>query len=215
VAKAKQYTESGTSPPIHLCECGCGEPTSIARQSHTKQKYVKGQPMRFARGHHVAAPLAERFWKKVNKNGPVPAHYPRLGRCWVWTGSRMCGYGCITVKGKRTKAHRVAFFLENEHWPVPWGLHRCDNPICVRPSHIFEGTHKDNDQDKMRKGRQSKGSRHGHAVLSEVDVVRLRRLYGEGNSTHQELADEYGVCRATVSLLIQGSTWKHVPLDTL
>lgn len=99
--------------------------------------------------------LYDRFWEKVDKNGPVPAHRPELGPCWVWTAGRSHGYGLIYVdRSGKTRAHRVSFFLKHGRWPQPCGLHRCDNRLCVRPSHIFEGTKADNVRDMDAKGRR-------------------------------------------------------------
>lgn len=93
-------------------------------------------------------PLAERFWEKVRKSDG----------CWEWTGSRnAAGYGKLSegaAGSPRLRAHRVSWELANG--PVPaglWVLHRCDNPPCVRPDHLWLGTRLDNMQDCARKGR--------------------------------------------------------------
>lgn len=88
----------------------------------------------------------ERFWSKVDKRGP--------DECWPWTGGKFWdGYGWFSVAGAKKKAHRVSFFLQHGRWPEPCCLHRCDNPGCVNPVHLFEGTHTDNMRDRERKGR--------------------------------------------------------------
>lgn len=96
-----------------------------------------------------------RFWAKVDKNGPVPSHMPHLGRCWVWKGTANSGwYGHFSVDKKRQYAHRLSWEMHNA--PIPNGLiicHRCDNASCVRPEHMFLGTHADNANDKSAKGR--------------------------------------------------------------
>jgi hypothetical protein len=98
----------------------------------------------------------ERFWKYVDKDGPVPEHVPYLGQCWLWTAGRdKGGYGKFTVDGGYIRAHRFSY--EMVHGPVPDDkpqvLHRCDNPSCVRPSHLWAGTNEDNTADKENKGR--------------------------------------------------------------
>lgn len=110
-------------------------------------------------------PISERFFAFVNRDGPIPEHRPELGKCHVWTGATDSkGYGQIgsgsQVDGTRghVAAHRQAW--EFEHGPVPEGLsvlHHCDNPPCVRGSHLFVGTHLDNMSDMVSKGRH--GSR--------------------------------------------------------
>jgi hypothetical protein len=100
-------------------------------------------------------PIAERFWPKVDRNGP--------NGCWVWTGSLGAkGYGRIGsgARGAPTLlAHRVAWGFK--HGPIPDGLfvcHKCDNPPCVNPEHLFLGTNRDNILDCMSKGRHVKSA---------------------------------------------------------
>lgn len=114
------------------------------------------------RGHYFCSPacrnaarvvpLAERFWRRVDKSGP----------CWIWTGAQgHHGYGRIGIgghDGPTVLAHRVAWELSNG--PVPEGLcvlHRCDNPPCVNPDHLFVGTQADNIRDCKEKGRMRNG----------------------------------------------------------
>lgn len=91
--------------------------------------------------------VARRFWDKVDKSGD----------CWLWTAGITAGkYGIISISGKRHYAHRVSWELVNG--PVPEGLfvlHKCDVRRCVRPDHLFIGTHDDNMADMMAKGRHS------------------------------------------------------------
>lgn len=99
---------------------------------------------------------AERFWTKVNKDGPFPENLPREnGQCWVWVAARdKHGYGRFGIKDKVKLSHRVAW--ETLVGPVPdnlWVLHHCDYPSCVRPDHLFLGTAADNSADMVKKGR--------------------------------------------------------------
>lgn len=104
-----------------------------------------------SRGH---PPLTERFWGKVNKERGFGPN----GDCWEWTGHRMkFGYGVIRSDGKVHKAHRISYSINIA--PIPDDLmvcHHCDNPACVRPDHLFVGTHQDNMDDRMAKGRYHK-----------------------------------------------------------
>lgn len=108
-----------------------------------------------------------RFWSNVR----------RSDGCWEWTGSkRGNGYGCLAVGGRQVGAHRVAW--ETQNGPIPEGLfvlHKCDNPPCVRPDHLFLGTAKDNAMDMARKGRAA-GARQTHCPkghpYTEANVYR-------------------------------------------
>ena len=137
--------------------------------------------------------------------------------CWEWQAGRSRrGYGMFRV-GRKLKnnlatvgAHRFAWIMA--HGDAPEGLcvcHKCDNPGCVRPSHLFLGTHKDNARDCISKGRKNcrSGSDHWAAKLSEKDVasIRLRCSLGELQKT---LAMEYGVSRATVCLIVNRKHWR-------
>jgi hypothetical protein len=105
--------------------------------------------------------LSERFFAKVDQNGPVPAHCPELGPCHVWTGARRQGVAALQVDGRNTIAARVAWFLETGAWPTLCVLHKCDGGDrgCVRFGHLFEGTRLDNNRDRSRKGRTATGNR--------------------------------------------------------
>lgn len=91
-------------------------------------------------------PAAERFWSRVNKNGPIPEHCPELGRCWVWTkGLNGTGYGDFSAGSKRISAHKWSY--EAAKGPVPTGLeldHLCRNRLCVNPEHMEPVTHAEN-----------------------------------------------------------------------
>jgi len=98
----------------------------------------------------------ERFWSKVEKNGPTPAHCPEVGQCWMWEGGfGTSGYGKSYRFGKLIYAHRAAYMIENgsEGMDGMFVCHKCDNQKCVRPAHLFLATQKENIQDCIRKGR--------------------------------------------------------------
>jgi hypothetical protein len=145
-----------------------------------------------------------RFWAKVAR-GPG---------CWEWTGALSRGYGQFAVGGSKRVlgAHRVSW--EHVNGPVPPGLfvlHRCDNPRCVRPDHLFIGTIKDNTADMLAKGRHNppRGSRCGTSKLTESDAAAIRSLAAEGFA-HPIIASRFSVSRPTVSLIVARKTWRHV-----
>ncbi len=154
--------------------------------------------------------LPARFWVKVNKSGPAPAHAPELGPCWLWTGCIVLKYGIAWYRGRATKAHRVAWELTIG--PIPDGLkvlHRCDTPACVRTDHLFLGTQAQNVEDMERKGRGRKavGAQHGRSRLNEDMARRIRASGGESPTL---LARALGVSEGAVRAVLRGETWRHV-----
>lgn len=128
--------------------------------------------------------IEERFWAKVDKDGPVPEHMPHLGACWVWTASKLnSGYGQFGIGGKLRYAHRLSWEMERGEIPDNLCvLHSCDNPPCVRPEHLFLGTRRENSSDCQRKGRLARGDTHG----SRTHPERLARGDANGARRHPE-----------------------------
>ena len=127
--------------------------------------------------------IESRFWPKIN----------RTTTCWLWTGAKHpFGYGSFRFKGKHFLAHRLSFELTNG--AVSKDLlvcHKCDNPPCVRPTHLFLGTYADNSADMARKGRHP-----GSPKLSERDVKEIRRLRKKGKFL-AELAQRFNISSYT------------------
>lgn len=147
---------------------------------------------------------AERFWKKVDRRGP--------DECWPWiAGLHRSGYGWFRdERGRAIYAQRWAF--ASEFGPIPQGghiLHRCDNPPCVNPAHLYLGTHADNMRDLAERGNISmKGEHNPRARLTEVDIAEARRLYAEGGTSYASLARRFGVAKATIGHALSGRTWQ-------
>lgn len=158
--------------------------------------------------------LEQRFWEKVDKSGPVPGHVPEIGNCWVWTaGTTAYGYGQMSYMLKPWYAHRLSWLIANGDPGALCILHRCDNPACVRPEHLFVGSKLDNMQDKMAKGRgyipDHKGEECYQAKLTDVTALEALRLYAEG-STLTELGERYGVTIQAIYALVRRKTWRHL-----
>lgn len=148
--------------------------------------------------------VEERFW----------SHVDRSGSCWLWTGKRnKQGYGWFSETHSRgIQSHRFAFRLKHGYLtPGRHVCHRCDTPACVNPDHLFEGTAQENIRDSWDKGRRSQaGERNAYHKLTDIQVVAIRRRYAAGGVYQRELADEYGVHRVLISLIVRGKVWQHV-----
>lgn len=147
--------------------------------------------------------------------------------CWEWGGDKsLFGYGrcCATFGGKKRilAAHRVAWMFANG--PIPSGMcvcHKCDNPSCVNPGHLFLGTIADNNRDRHAKGRDAtgaragsfvhaermlRGERHPRAKVSDADVVEIRRAYFAGEATQKQLGERFGIRDTQVSNIVRGAS---------
>lgn len=154
--------------------------------------------------------LAERFWSKVRKSSG----------CWLWKGAvRNDGYGWFsrTRQEGPERAHRMAWQLIRGI--IPKGkqvLHKCDTPQCVRLSHLFLGTHRDNMSDMFAKGRRvaARGSENGKAKLSEGKVLELFKQYASGRYTCRSLALQMGMGNSTVAHVLgrrRQFSWVKIP----
>lgn len=176
--------QCGEQKPLHtdgVCSSGCRNKSSA---------------------DHSEATLMVRFWSKVDKS---PGLGPD-GDCWHWT-ARVDGrgYGEIKVKGNYKKAHRLSLFGMAGLDDPRFACHRCDNPKCVRPEHLFAGEAVDNVRDMHAKGRFNSTAKARRKLTDEqVREIRLTR------PTHQGGADRYGVSTKTISGILKGSLYRDV-----
>ncbi len=135
--------------------------------------------------------------------------------CWLWTAAKAGhGYGAFCIDGRQGYAHRFSYM--HHVGPIPASLHvlhRCDVPSCVNPDHLFVGTVVDNSDDKIAKGRQARGSKHGHSKISLADVMRARALRASG-ATMLAIARSIGVCRQQAARIVRGERWRHVGAES-
>ena len=151
----------------------------------------------------------ERFWTKVDKSG----------ECWEWTANLYSnGYGQFYLNGTMVLSHRLSYVMNHPLTIDLWKhreifvCHRCDNPRCVNPAHLFLGTHTDNMRDREAKGRANrpKGEEQSQSKLTETQVREIRIKYATGGISYQQLALEYGVSFGGVGHIIQRRSWKHI-----
>lgn len=175
------------------------------------------EPDREARLMNLTTSDIHRFFNKINIGLP--------DECWEWTACRGTDpygnirYGFFGFRGKNQLAHRIAWVIANGD--IPEGmqvLHKCDNPGCCNPAHLFLGTPADNMQDKCNKGRQSHcgtkspchGTKSPHAKLTEETIREIRLRYQAGGIRHKDLAAEYGVAKSLIARIIRRESWAWV-----
>ena len=150
-----------------------------------------------------------KFWRRVDKS-------PEPNGCWLWTGPMQnMGYGRMRFGGKDQLAHRISYKLAYGDWPANFGCHTCDNPKCVRPDHVYDGTHADNMSDCVSRGRNRTPFTDGHKrslakrVLTESDVFRILDLTADGIKPWS-MHNKHGV-RAfpyAIGLILKGITYR-------
>lgn len=154
--------------------------------------------------------LTERMELYTNKSGGDDG-------CWPWVGTvRANGYGHIRVGHKMVPAHRVAYELAFGRIPYCEGhhgmcvCHRCDNPSCVNPRHLFLGDHKANMADKVAKSRQQRlgGSANGRAKIDWEDVASIRSMYAAGGMSYGKLSTRFGLSKSQIGEIVREESWK-------
>jgi len=155
--------------------------------------------------------ISERFWSKVDKNGPIPTHCPELGRCWVWMGGKSSkGYGKFDPKCGEQLAHRYSYalFTNKIISKELCVCHHCDNPSCVNPNHLFLGTNQDNVNDKTNKNRNGapKGELHHNSKLTEENIKFIRN----SQLSHRQLALLFNTPKSNITSIKNYKSWKHI-----
>jgi Autographiviridae endonuclease len=148
--------------------------------------------------------LRERFYSKFIVDD--------VSGCWLWTGAKFRkGYGAIG-RGKdaegNLRANRASWILHVGE--IPDGLqvlHKCDNPPCVNPAHLFLGTNLENRLDMVNKGRGCKGERHHCSKLTEDDVFEIRNFYRQ--LPRVPVSKLFGVSRQAIDFVLSKKNWKH------
>lgn len=134
--------------------------------------------------------------------------------CWIWNGCKAGkGYGILKIPKTRKQiyAHRLSYLINRgEIKEGEYVLHRCDNPACVNPAHLFLGSAKDNSQDMAAKERHLYGERNTEAVLTAPDVVKIKKLLAMNMFSQKEIGMMFGVAQITISRIHRGLRWKHI-----
>lgn len=188
-------------PPITCLHCGVVfTPNSRSRYRDRPPKYCSRRCAARVNRHR---PFAERFWEKVDRCGP--------DECWVWHGSTdRRGYGRVRGPNREPLgAHRVSY--EWAYGPLPTDVvvcHRCDNPPCVNPAHLFAGSQAENMADMHAKGRARPPC--GPRQSPRLTPDQVRAIRADPDKSRARIGQRYGVSPGTVGNIRARRTWKDV-----
>jgi HNH endonuclease len=151
----------------------------------------------------------ERFWRNVIKSDG----------CWTYKSTGQRGYGKLHVEGKHLRAHR--FSWELHFGKIPLGMlvcHKCDNPSCVRPDHLFMGTSADNTADMLAKGRyvapirtnNPRGELHHNSKITNADAQCIKALWAKGGMRQADIGAMFGISQTSVYYIVSGRNWAHI-----
>lgn len=192
-------------PTLKCQHCGGAFYKSPSQVKLGKGKYCSNACHLTARG--IDPDPVKNFWKRVDKNGP--------NGCWVWIGGRdKWGYGDLYYLAKHIQAHRLSWrFLRGDPGKMDV-LHKCNNPPCCNPDHLYLGDDLDNARDRQKAGTQTWGERTKRAKLTGVQVRQIRKEFkwaGPRKSNAAELAKRYGVDSSTTIIkAARGDTWSNL-----
>jgi hypothetical protein len=182
-----------------ICQCACGTIRSVPGDTLNRKSSTS-----CGRCHFSLSFLKTKFESKllIVESG-----------CWEWQGTRHPqGYGRLWAQGKRVSSHILAYQIYKGQTEGLDVCHHCDNPPCCNPDHLFLGTHQDNMQDMIQKGRSNhpKGQDCGTAKLSDSQVIAIRAAYSRGQISLKTLAGEYEMSLCAIQAITSGKTWKHL-----
>jgi hypothetical protein len=139
----------------------------------------------------------EDVWKKIDIKSPE--------ECWEWKGTHLIhGYGLIRILGKRYLTHRLIYELTFGEIPKElYVCHKCDNPACCNPNHLFLGTQADNVKDMITKGRCK-------TKLTSTQIKEIRKLYQSGNYEQKDLIKMFKISQTNISFIINNKRWNNI-----
>lgn len=164
------------------------------------------------------------FWAKINVT-------ENKDECWEWKEYvDKNGYGRFKIGRTFFPSHRVSFSLSKKGKLSSFLVcHKCDNPKCCNPAHLFLGTQQENIDDCIAKGRYitgdkngmvkhpelvTKGDKHHNAKFTDSQIIDIRKIYAEGKTSHKKLGKIYSVSANTIKDIVNGKTWKHLLSET-
>lgn len=208
------------SKPLRKKNCLTCSQEYFIPQGKKRSKFCSTKCIRYtADKKYLSTHKGKGFWQNATEQQKLDRLKEELDKfaitndgCWSW-GKKLdrMGYGRIGPKHVYL-AHRISWIVHNG--PIPAGLficHKCDNPACTNPEHLFLGTPKDNTQDCIKKGRNkaAKGSNHYNVKLTEEQVLSIREKV-KNNRSWGSLAKEYNVSSSAIQCIVHRKTWKHI-----
>ncbi|MET3700175.1 HNH endonuclease [Bacillus oleivorans] len=200
-----------------------GDPTKLINQPRSKYKHCKAADCYrevFSKGY------CRKHYKRLYKHGDVNTVHDKRAipidfvvdenGCFNCTSHKRnkFGYPLVGLRGKSSPMYRKIY--EEMFGDIPEGLcirHKCDNPQCINPEHLELGTHFDNMQDKVKRGRQPRGEDIYSHVLTEEEVIEIKKLLNMRHILIKDIAKIYGVNPSTIGDIKNGRTWKHLSIS--
>lgn len=203
-----------TFQPLSDCRATClpstssrGGGCSVHREAVVRKKIITLADLVEGQGTRGYRPrgYAVRFWEKVSVLGDTD--------CWPWIGDlNKLGYGRFELLQRKFLAHRFSYLIANGYLDETLCvLHSCDNPRCVNPRHLRQGSRADNQMDAWIKGRIRRGQEAGAAKLTADNVAVIRARLAKGES-HRSIAKDYGVSRSNIGAIKNGISWRAWPI---
>ena len=145
----------------------------------------------------------QKFWSKTDKRSD--------NECWLFLGAKdKDGYGQFWDGDNQIMTRSHSFSAKIHFGVIPKNMcvcHKCDNPSCVNPNHLFLGTALDNQKDKMAKNRHAKGESQGHSKLTNEQISQIR---SRANDDYKVLCSEFNIVPSTVYRIWHKESWKHI-----
>jgi hypothetical protein len=194
--------KSSTGNAIYTCKCICGKIKEVQ-----KHAIITGRSKSCGCEQARMIGYDERVKKRLLKNMKIDKD-----GCWMWQkGKDKNGYGICGYKKKTVKAHRLIYFLVNGEIPnKKFVCHKCDNPSCINPDHLFIASPAENSKDMTNKKRQANGNQNWSSKLSIEDVLEIKRMRKEEKLSYLKISKRFKVSPHTIYAIIKKKIWKHV-----
>jgi len=193
----KVYGKRGKSScTFWHCKCDCGGEHIVSSQHLTLGHVKKCKNCKIKSDEQLLEEAKNRFFENIENKED----------CWIWKGAKTGKYGVMFFK-KTIKSHRFSYLIHKGKLEEGKCIcHTCDNPLCVNPDHLYQGTSKDNSRDAVERRRLPMGSKSHFSKLTEDQVKEILT----SNEKQLHLAEKYKVCKNTINDIKRRRSWKYV-----